>query len=228
MAVHTVVTELRTLADPTRLPGMARYGIAVDRALGVGIPDLRRLARRVGPDHTLALELWDTGIHEARILAGMLDEPPLVGGRQMEDWVLGFDSWDLCDQVCSNLFDRTALAFDKARAWSGRRAEFVKRAGFATMAAAAVHRKDVDDTVFRSFLAVIEVNVTDDRNYVRKAVNWALRQIGKRSRPLNRAAIAAAERIASVDDRTARWIAADALRELRSPAVAERLTRSAG
>ncbi|HEX9123410.1 MAG TPA: DNA alkylation repair protein [Actinomycetota bacterium] len=221
--VRSVMSELRRGADPSRLPGMARYGIAVDRALGVSIPDLRRLARRTGRDHQLALSLWDTEVHEARILAGMVDDPLRVTKAQMERWARDFDSWDLCDQVCSNLFDGTPFAFEKAAAWSTRRPEFVKRAAFATVAAAAVHRKDVDDDRFVTFLPVIEAQATDERNYVKKAVNWALRQIGKRSPDLHREAVACAERIRCLDSRTARWIAADALRELSSAAVIARL-----
>ena len=220
-----VLRQLDALADPSRLAGMARYGIAVDEAIGVSIPELRGIAREVGTDHDLALRLWDTGIHEARILASMVDNPKEVTPVQMDAWVRGFDSWDLCDQVCSNLFDRTSYAFDKAMRWSRRRDEFVRRAGFATMACAAVHRKDVEDERFEAFLPMIAAAATDERNYVKKAVNWALRQIGKRSRVLNRKAIATAKHIATLDSRAARWIAADALRELSSPAVQERLRR---
>jgi len=220
-----VLRQLDTLADRSRLAGMARYGIQVDKALGVSIPELRGIARKIGTDHDLALRLWDTGIHEARILASMVDDPKEVTPVQMDLWVRGFDSWDLCDQVCSNLFDRTSYAFDKAMRWSRRRDEFVRRAGFATMACAAVHRKDVEDERFEAFLPMIAAAATDERNYVKKAVNWALRQIGKRSRVLNRKAIATAKHIAKLDSGAARWIAADALRELSSPVVQERLRR---
>ena len=220
-----VLKRLRELADPARLPGMARYGIAVDTALGVPVPELRRLARLLGKDHGLALGLWRTGVHEARILAGMVDDPVRVTQAQMERWVRDLRSWDLCDQVCMNLFDRTPFAFEKAVAWSCREPEFEKRAGFALMACAAVHRKDVADEPFEAFLPFIERAATDERNYVKKAVNWALRQIGKRNAPLNREAIAAAERIRALDSKTARWIATDALRELTSPAVRRRLAR---
>ena len=221
--VPHVLNRLHELADPTRLPGMARYGIAVDEALGVSVPELRRLARSLGKDHGLALRLWRTGVHEARILAGMVDDPARVTQSQMERWVRDFRSWDLCDQVCMNLFDRTPFAFGKAGAWSRREPEFEKRAAFALMACAAVHRKDVGDQPFEAFLPTIERAATDERNYVKKAVNWALRQIGKRNAPLNRKAIATAERIRALDSRTARWIATDALRELTSPAVRQRL-----
>jgi 3-methyladenine DNA glycosylase AlkD len=157
------------------------------------------------------------------MLATLVDRPVDVTGRQMGSWGRDLDSWDLCDGLCGNLFDRTPFAFDKAAAWSEREPEFEKRAGFAMMATAAVHRKDVVDERFEAFLPLIEAQATDDRPYVRKAVNWALRQIGKRSRPLNRSAILTARRIREIDDRSARWIAADALRELESPAVQDRL-----
>jgi 3-methyladenine DNA glycosylase AlkD len=177
----------------------------------------------LGRDHALAAALWRAGIHEARMLATLVDRPADVTERQMESWVRDLDSWDLCDGLCGNLFDRTAFAFDKAAAWSDREREFEKRAGFAMMATAAVHRTDASDARFEAFLSLIEAQATDDRPYVRKAVNWALRQIGKRSRPLNRSAIRTARRIREIDARSARWIAADALRELESPAVQERL-----
>jgi len=206
---------------------MQRYGINTRRALGISVTELRGLARRIGRDHDLSVALWDSRIHEARILASMLDDPAEVTEAQMEAWVLEFDSWDLCDQVCGNLFDRTPFAFNKAVGWSSREEEFVKRAGFALMAWAAVHRKDLPDERFEVFLPIIHAQATDDRNYVKKAVSWALRQIGKRSPTLNAHAIRTAEQIQRLDARAARWIANDALRELESPAVRVRLARRA-
>ena len=203
-----VLKTLRGIADPSRLEGMARYGIATEHALGVTVTELRHVARALGRDHRLAAELWTTGIHEARLLATLVDDPNKVTEAQMERWVRAVRSWDLCDGLCGNLFDRTAYAFDKAEEWSGRAEEFTKRAGFALMATAAVHRQDAPDSAFERFLPLIEIQATDDRNYVRKAVNWALRQIGKRSYRLNRKAIATAKRIAKLDSRAARWIAA--------------------
>jgi 3-methyladenine DNA glycosylase AlkD len=225
--VRTVLRKLNEVSDRSRLAGMARYGIATDRALGVAVPDLRKLAKTIGPDHDLAIELWGSEIHEARMLANMIDDPRQVRESQMEAWVHDFDSWDLCDQVCGNLFDRTTYAFRKAVEWSARDDEFVKRAGFALMASAAVHRKDVADATFEVFLPIIRAEATDDRNYVKKAVNWALRQIGKRSPGLNRKAIAIAKQIQKLDARSARWIASDALRELESAAVQARLREPA-
>lgn len=203
---------------------MARFGINPDRALGVRIPDLRWLAKQVGTDHSLALGLWKTGIHEARILASMIDDPGAVTERQMESWAGDFDSWDLCDQCCGNLFDRTPFAYGKAVEWASRDEEFIKRAGFALMAWAAVHDKSADNRAFLEFLPVIERQANDDRNFVKKAVNWALRQIGKRNRRLNRAAVATARRLAKrADARAARWIGTDAVRELTSEPVRARL-----
>ena len=211
------------MADRDRLAGMARYGIATQKALGITVTELRGLARSLGRDHGLAGALWDSEIHEARLLATMIDDPAQVTEAQMEAWVHDLDSWDLCDQLAGNLLDRTRFAFRKAVEWSSRDDEFVKRAGFALMAWAAVHRKDVDDEQFEVFLPVIRAESTDDRNYVRKAVSWALRQIGKRSARLHARAIATARDIQRIDARSARWIAGDALRELESAAVRERL-----
>jgi 3-methyladenine DNA glycosylase AlkD len=211
------------MGDPDRLPGMERFGIRTGKALGITVTELRTYARTLGRDHELAGALWDSGIHEARLLATMVDDPARVTEAQMEAWVLDLDSWDLCDQVAGNLFDRTRFAFAKAAEWSARREEFVKRCGFALMAWAAVHRTDADDETFEAFLPLIRAESTDDRNYVKKAVSWALRQIGKRSLALNRRAVATAREIRQIDARAARWIAGDALRELESPAVQERL-----
>jgi 3-methyladenine DNA glycosylase AlkD len=222
--VAEVLEQLEAIADPARLAGMARYGISTTNALGVPIPELRRVARRMGNDHDRAIGLWTTGVHEARILASMTDEVARVTPSQMDAWAQ-FDTWDLCDQVCGNLFDRTPHAFRKARVWSASGREFVRRAGFATMACAAVHRKDVGDEPFEGFLPLIVGASTDERNYVKNAVNWALRQIGKRDSALNRRAIATAKEIFALDSSAARWIAADALRELTSPTVQNRLRR---
>ena len=227
MRVEAVLEELHGLADPTRLTGMSRYGIATDRALGVTVTELRAVARTLGRDHELAAALWDSGVHEARLLATMVDEPALVSEAQAERWVRDVGSWDLCDGLCGNLLDRTPFAFDKAIEWSDRDEEFVKRAAFALMACAAVHRKDVDDAPFERFLPIVAAEATDDRNYVKKGVNWALRQIGKRSPTLNRSAIAVAQELRSSPERSARWIGSDALRELTSDQVRQRLAAKA-
>jgi len=219
-----ILAELESQANPANVAGMARYGISLVNTLGVSVPVLRAMAKRIGNDHALARELWASGIHEGRSLAGLIDDPGSVTEAQMERWVKDFDSWDVCDGVCSNLFDRTPFAYEKAVAWSSRSGEFVKRAGFVLMAALAVHDKKAPDGRFREFLPLIEREAVDERNFVKKAVNWALRQIGKRNRALNRDAIAAAKRIRKIDSRSARWIAADALRELESDAVLKRLS----
>jgi 3-methyladenine DNA glycosylase AlkD len=223
MQSREVIKRLKTWANPENVAGMARFGINPQNTLGISIPRLRMLAKEIDPDHALALDLWASGLHEARILAGMIDDPALVTSAQMERWVKDFDSWDVCDQVCMNLFDKTRLAHRKALAWSRRKPEFEKRAGFALMAALAWHDKTASDAAFLKFLPAIQRGATDERNFVKKAVNWALRQIGKRSRQLNREAIRAAREIQKLDSRAARWVAADALRELTSPATRGRL-----
>jgi 3-methyladenine DNA glycosylase AlkD len=218
-----VLRTLKEMGDPSRLPGMQRFGIDTEHALGISVTELRGVARTLGHDHRLAGALWRSGIHEARMLASIVDEPERVTPRQMETWIAQVRSWDLCDGLCGNLFDRTPYWFDKAVEWSRREPEFTKRAGFALMAWAAVHRKDVLDERFEDLLPFIRKQATDDRNYVRKAASWALRQIGKRSPGLHAAAIATARQILELDDVTARWIAHDALRELESAAVRGRM-----
>jgi 3-methyladenine DNA glycosylase AlkD len=203
---------------------MARFGIRGSNVLGgTSLPELRRMAKAAGTDHRLALALWRSGVHEARLLAAMLDDPALVTERQIESWAKDFDAWDIVDGTCASLFDRTPFAWDKAFAWSERDEEFVKRAGFVLMATLAVHDKDAPDEAFLGFLPVIAREAADRRNFVRKAVNWALRQVGKRNLALNAAAVRTAEGILADGPRSARWVASDALRELRSDAVQERI-----
>jgi 3-methyladenine DNA glycosylase AlkD len=223
-----VVAELHALADPARLPGMARVGINIERAIGVSLPHLRKLGRRLGPDHVLALDLWNTGIHEARILASLVDDPAHVTREQMDAWALDFDSWDICDQVTGNLFDRTPYAVPAARAWTKRDEVFVKRAGFALIATRAVHDRTSRDGVFTAWFPTIRRGATDDRNYVKKAVSWALRQIGKRNLSLNAAAIAQAQTLAASTVPSARWVGRDALRELRLEETTRRLRSDPG
>jgi len=220
--VDGVIREMKKLSNPGNVEGMARFGINPERTLGICAPDLMSMAKRLKKDHTLAKQLWDSGLHEARILAAMIDDPLKVTERQMEDWIKDFDSWDVCDQVTSRLFDKTPFAYRKVREWTRRDEEFVKRAGFAMMAALVVHDKKASDREFERFLPMIVREAKDERNYVRKAVNWALRTIGKRNKALNRKAIRTAEGIRKIDSKSARWIAADALRELKSEAVQRR------
>lgn len=214
------------MANPKNVAGMARFGINPKNTLGISIPHLRALAKKTGQSHSLARQLWASGIHEARLLAGMIDEPEKVTERQMDKWVRDFDSWDVCDGACMNLFDRLDCAPEKAVQWSGRKEEFVKRAGFTLMACLAWHRQDLKDREFLRFLPLIKRESTDNRNFVRKAVNWALRQIGKRNLNLNKQAIKAAQEIGKIDSKSARWIAADAIRELTGQAVQKRLRRA--
>lgn len=228
-----VLTELQTLANAENLVGMARYGISTADALGVPMSDVRALAkvarRDLGRDasahHQLAALLWASGVHEARIAASLVDDPALVDAAQMESWVADLDSWDVCDTLCNNLLRRAASGWDKASEWPERTEEFVKRAGFVLGATLAVHDKTAADARFIPLLTLAERSATDDRNLVKKAVNWQIRQIGKRSTTLNAEAIGACKRIlhAHPDSRSARFIARDALRELRSDAVRERL-----
>ena len=223
MQYNEVIQRLKSLSDPEAVKGMARFGINPENTYGVSIPNLRRIAKEAGKDHALAQELWASGIHEAKILASMVDEPKAVTEEQLEAWVKDFDSWDVCDQVCMNLFDMVPLAWQKVDDWSQREEEFVKRAAYTLIACLAWHDKEAGDEKFVALLPVIVKGSTDERNFVKKAVNWALRHIGKRNSSLNKVAIKTAEEIKGIDSRAARWIAADALRELTSEAVQKRL-----
>jgi len=212
------------MGDPQAAAGMARYGIKADRALGISIPGLQGLAKNIGKNYKLAGELWSGGIHEARILACMIDDPQQVTEAQLERWVKEFDSWDLCDQCCNRLIRKTEFAHQKALTWAQRPEEFVKRAGFVLMAVLAVHDKKTTDRQFDAFFRLIEKEALDGRNFVKKAVNWALRQIGKRNAVLNKKAIAVAEDIQRIDSKAARWVAQDALRELTGEKIQKRLS----
>lgn len=223
MHLDDILEHLQSLADPDALEGMARYGIGTQRALGVRIPHLRRLAKRIGTDHALAAQLWAAAYRETRILASMVDDPAQVSEEQAEAWAADFADWEVCDQCCMNLLAYLPFARRKAVEWAGRNEEFVKRAGFVLMARLAVSDKQAGDDVFQAFLPIIVREAGDGRNFVRKAVNWALRQIGKRNLALNAKAIAAAEEISSMEAKPARWVASDALRELTSEPVQERL-----
>jgi 3-methyladenine DNA glycosylase AlkD len=216
MAVADIIDLLKEKADARYHAGMLRFGIDNAKALGVKIPEVRKLAKIIKKDHELALQLWETGIHEARILASLIADPKLVTPALIDSWTKDFTSWDICDQACGNLFDRTPYAIDKALEFSKHEEEFVKRAGFVLMAELAVHDKKANDKVFTQFFPVIEREAWDNRNFVKKAVNWALRQIGKRNDTLSPLAIQCAERILLQDNKAAKWIAGDALRELTS------------
>ena len=211
---QAVLETLRSHANPVNVAGMARFGINPEGTLGVSMPLLRKIGKETGRNHRLACELWDSGIHEARILATLVEDPALITPRQMDRWARQFDSWDVCDQACQNLFRYTPYAFAKAAEWARAKPEFVRRAGFALMAGLAVKAKKATDAQFEPFFPLMIEAATDNRNFVKKAVNWALRQIGKRNAKLRITAIAVAEEIREIDSRSARWIAADALREL--------------
>lgn len=214
MDTDDVIDLLKQKSDPAYRKGMARFGIDSSKALGVKVPELRQLAKTIKKDQQLSIDLWDTGIHECRILASMIGDAKQVTREQMDKWTGEFYSWDICDQACGNLFDRTPYAVEKALEYSASENEFVKRAGFVLMAEFAVHDKKADDVVFVQFFPVMEREAWDKRNFVKKAVNWALRQIGKRNKTLHQMAIATALRIALQDSKAAKWIAAEALREL--------------
>jgi len=225
MRLPEVIDELKRLGDPAIVEGMKRFGGTTEHALGITAPQLRSLAKRIGQDQELSLKLWTTGIHEARAIAALIGDPEKVTWRQMGKWVKDFDSWSTCDAACVVLFVRSPYALRAAFQWCRSEKEFVKRAGFVMMAAAAIHLKSLDDREFLPMLNEIRRGSDDERNFVRKAVNWALRQIGKRNKRLNKLAIAEGERMRRIESRAARWIASDALRELRNPQVQRRLQK---
>jgi len=221
----SVIKELKSLRNPENIEGMARYGLNSPTTLGICMPDIMRIARETGKNHELAQRLWDSGIYDARILAFMIDEWKLVTEEQMESWAKDFDNWGIVDGCCGHLFSKTPFAYKKAAEWGRRKEEFVKRAGYSMIAALTVHDKKAEDEKMLRFLPLIVKGSTDERKYVSKSVNWALRQIGKRNSALNEKAIETAERIRKLDSKAARWIASDALRELRGEAVQKRLLK---
>ncbi len=225
MQYGNILKKLKALSNPMAVEGMARFGISPKNTYGVSIPILRKMAKEIGRDHSLAQQLWDSAIHEARILASIIDQPSKVTKKQMDAWIKDFDSWDVCDQCCMNLFDKTPMAWEKAIEWTNREKEFEKRAGFALMACLAWYDKESPDKKFLVFLPAIKREADDNRNYVKKAVNWALRNIGKRNLNLNKKAIETAKEIQKMDSRSAKWIASDAIRELMSEAVHKRLQK---
>ena len=223
MQYSHILKKLESLSDSKVIEGMTRFGINPENTYGISIPNLRKLAEETGTDHSLAQQLWASGIHEARILASMIDNPKMVTDEQMESWVKDFNSWDICDQCCMNLFEKTKFAYQKAVKWCSSDKEFVKRTGFVLMAYLAIHDKKADDKQFKLFLPIIVREATDNRNFVKKAVNWALRQIGKRNLNLNKKAIETAMETKAINSKSAHWVAADAIRELTSQAVLQRL-----
>lgn len=219
----SLLSYLHSLTNRKNIEGMKRYGITSKKVLGISAPVMRNIAKAIGKNHVLASQLWKTGIYEARQIASLIDDPKLVSEKQMDAWAKDFDNWAICDGCCMNLFDKTPFAYARVHEWSSAEQEFVKRAGFALMAALAVHDKKAKDASFLEFFPDLIRGASDERNLVKKAVNWALRQIGKRNLALNGKAILLSEKIRALDTPSARWIATDALRELRSNAVITRL-----
>lgn len=229
MTADEIVKKLKSLENPVNIAGMARFGIVTKKAFGISAPVLKSLAKEVKKQtqdrHALALELWQTGIHEARAIAYLIDDVKQVTEGQMESWVKDFDNWAICDGTCGTLFCKTQFAYQKAFEWSEREEEFIKRAGLVLPAWLAVHDKKADDIKIAQFLPILESKADDERNFIKKAVNWSLRQIGKRNLHLNNLAIETAEKIKAQGTKSARWIAADALRELTNEKVLERLNK---
>lgn len=223
MELSAILDRLYALADPDHAHWAAHFGVEARQLLGVRVPYLRALAKEIRQNHALAGELWATGIHEARLLATMLADPKQITETQMEQWAADLDSWDVCDGVCSEVFSRTPYAIAKAIEWAGRPEEYVKRAGFVLMADLAHRSHKTSNEQLAAFFPLMVREAADERNFVKKAVNWALRDIGKRNLALNAQAIATAQRIQTLDSKSARWIAADALRELTSDQVQSRL-----
>lgn len=225
MTVEQVLAELKKHTNEKNQAGMARFGINTEKAFGISIPVLRSLAKKIGTDHQLALDLWKTEYHEARILCSMIADPAMVTPALMNKWAKDFDSWDVCDQCCNNLFVYTPFSHDKILEWNDSTEEFVKRASFVLMAVSAVHNKEWSDGDFVKFLALIKKHSVDNRNFVKKAVNWALRQIGKRNVNLNKIAVQFSENLVGMESKSAKWIAVDALKELTNKKIQVRLKR---
>lgn len=223
LPMESIIEELESLSDPSALEGMAGFGITPGKAYGIAIPELRRMAKNIGKDHELASILWAYGYRETRILASMVDDVRYVTEEQMEQWAREFDYWEICDQCCMNLFEDMPCAYDKAVEWSRREDEFVKRAGFVLMARLAVSDKKAVDERFIAFFPMIREGALDKRNFVKKAVNWALRQIGKRNLSLNVRTIELAGELQQTGNTAARWVAADAIRELTGEKVQQQL-----
>jgi 3-methyladenine DNA glycosylase AlkD len=218
-----ILKILKSKANSKNVEGMAKFGMTATKRLGVSVPDMRKIAKQNGKDHAVAMELWNTGIPEARIVAALIAEPDKLTEKQMENWVKDINSWDVCDQVCMNLFDKTPLAWKKIYDWSERDEEFVKRTAFSLIACIAWHDKTISNEKLMELFPLIKREAIDERNFVRKSVNWALRHIGKKNKNLNTAAIQLAKEIKQIDSKSARWIATDAIRELESEKIQLRL-----
>ena len=223
MTLEEIVQWLETNQNKENAEGMERFGIATTKIYGLTMPQLRKMAKVIGPNHALALKLWSFNSRETRILAGMVEEPKKTTPQQMDTWAQEFDNWEICDQTCQNLYIKTRFAIDKAIEWSDDEREYVKRSGFAIMAWLAFKKQHLKEDTLHTFLTLLKEGASDDRKMVKKSVNWALRQIGKRDKEWNDHAIATAKEIALIGTKPARWIARDALKELESKAVRNRL-----
>jgi len=225
MNAEEIITHLKKHENTAHLHNMNRFGINTNNALGVPLSILRPYAKKIGTNHTLALNLWKTRVHEARLLATLIDNPKKVDEQQMEQWASDFQCWDLCDQCCLNLFDKTEYTLQKIQEWSKREEEFVKRAGFVLIAALAIHNKEAANQYFNQFYPLLIRESTDERIYVKKAISWALRSIGKRNHVLNKKAIKIAKEIREKKNKTSQWIAAQTINELTSQKIQERITK---
>jgi len=223
--INEVIKELKSLSDPRAVEGMVKFGMRGEKRIGVSIPELRKIAKTIGNDHKLAIKLWNRKIPETMILASMIDGPKKVTEQQMEDWVKDINSWDVCDQLCMNLFEKVPFIIKKIKDWSKRDGDFVKSTAYSLIACLAWHEKESSDEKFINFILIIKSGATDERNFVKKAVNWALRNIGKRNTNLNKIAIKVAREIQQINSKTARWIASDAIRELTSEKIQKRLAK---
>jgi 3-methyladenine DNA glycosylase AlkD len=222
--VQAALEALDAMSTRRDRENLARFGITARKAFGVSMANIQTLAKRLGRSHELAAALWETGGYEARLLTSFVDEPARVTPAQMDRWCRGFDNWGICDTLCFHLFDRTPHAWGKVAQWHDRRGEFVKRAAFALLASLALHDKSAGDQRFVQSLALIERAASDDRNFVKKGVSWALRLIGRRNLALNADAVVLARRLSTSPAAAARWIGKGALKELTSPMVQRRLT----
>lgn len=225
MNYDEVIEQLKSTGDPRNVEGMGRFGIKTENNLGNSVTTLRNFTKKIGKDHDLAVKLWNSGIRDARMVAACIEDPKTISEDQVEKWVKDLDSWDICDHCCGHFFDQIPFAYKKVREWTKSNELFVKRAGFSLIAWLAVHDKKKPDKEFEDFLEVIKRESTDERNYIRKAVNWALRQIGKRNWDMNKKAIEMAKEIQKIDSKSAKWIASDAIRELTSEKVKQKLNR---
>lgn len=225
MNYDEIIEKLKSLKNTDNVKGMTRYGINPHNNLGISIYTLRGIVKEIGQNHDLALKLWESGIHDARLLACFIDNPDKVTGDQMDSWAEDFDSWDICDQACTSLFDLNPISWNKVFEWAKRDEEFVKRGAFSLIAGLSVHDKKAENEKFEQFFPIIISESKDDRNYVKKSVNWALRNIGKRNLYLNKKAVETAKKIQKIDSKSAQWIARDALKELQSEKIKVRLQK---